>query len=231
MGHETATGGTTAQIEQVKFPKRALDMRDLAAHRARMRNLDREGISELLAALGEVLGHRGQRHEVVLIGGASLLLRGVTARSTRDADVVAAREGTTLLPMPQLPEELDRAVRAVADAYGASPSWLNTGPQSLMDLGFPDGFDARLERRDFPPGLVVWLPGAFDLVCFKLYAAADEWPTRGRHLQDLRALGPRPMELLQAARWVRTHDPSPGFLHVQLVPLLDALGVSLDDER
>jgi hypothetical protein len=133
--------------------------------------------------------------------------------------------------MPHLPQDLDLAVRAVAEAYGVAPTWLNTGPQSLMDLGLPDGFTTRLDRRDFPPGLVVWLAGCFDLVCLKVYAAADEPPTRGRHLQDLRSLAPDPPDLRAAARWARGHDPSRGFRDAQLAPVLDELGVRFDDDE
>jgi hypothetical protein len=48
------------------------------------------------------------------------------------------------------------------------------------------------------------------MVCFKLYAAVDQG-LRSRHLQDLRELSPDRNELLAAARWTVTHDPSPGF--------------------
>jgi len=193
-----------------------------------MRDLHRDDITEMLSALGELLGARGLRYELVLIGGASLQLRGVISRPTRDADVLAARVNDRIVAMPSLPEDLRAAVRDVGEAYGAAPDWLNTGPQSLIDLGLPPGFEARLERRDFAPGLVIWLAGRYDLVCFKLYAAADEWPTRGRHLQDLAALAPGAAELAQAARWVRSHDPSAGFRDSQLTPLLLDLGVQGD---
>ncbi len=195
-----------------------------------MDRLQRDDIAELLGALGELLGARGQRHELVLIGGANLLLRGVLSRSTRDADVVAARVAGRIVPLPKLPAELASAVRAVGDAYGAAPDWLNVGPQSLIELGLPAGFADRLDRRDFGPGLVVLLAGRFDMVCFKLYAAADEWPTHGRHLGDLRALAPSPDDLRAAARWARSHDPSPGFRDRQLAPLLAELGMP-DDGR
>ena len=195
-----------------------------------MDHLDRDGITELQAALGELLGSRGQQQELVLVGGACLLLRGVISRPTRDADVVAGRTRGRGVPMSHLPEDLDLAVRAVAEAYGVAPTWLNTGPQTLMDLGLPDGFETRLDRRDFPPGLVVWLAGRFDLICLKLYAAADTWPTRGRHFQDLRALAPDPADLRAAARWARSHDPSPGFRDTQLAPVLRELGVGSDGD-
>jgi Nucleotidyltransferase of unknown function (DUF6036) len=195
----------------------------------RMDRLARNEVIELLGALGELLGARGHHHELVLIGGAALLLRGVIARSTRDADVLARWTEERVEPLPALPDDLADAVRAVGDAFGVGPAWLNVGPQSLVELGLPDGFVDRLERMEFPPGLVVWLAGRFDLVCFKLYAAADDWPTRGRHLRDLEALEPTSEDLGAAARWVRTHDPSPGFRERQLRPVLAELRVADDD--
>jgi len=195
-----------------------------------MRELQVHDITEMLSALGELLGSRGQRYELVLIGGASLQLRGVISRPTRDADVLAEWVNDRLVPMPNLPEDLRAAVRDVGEAYAAAPDWLNTGPQSLIELGLPPGFEARLERLNFAPGLVIWLAGRYDLACFKLYAAADEWPTRGRHLQDLRALDPDPETLRTSARWAQSHDPSAGFRERQLGPLLRELGM-YDDVR
>lgn len=49
-------------------------------------------------------------------------------------------------------------------------------------------------------------------------------PRRWKHLADLRALEPTPDELVVAARWARTHDPSEGFLNL-LTETLAYLGV------
>jgi len=46
----------------------------------------------------------------------------------------------------------------------------------------------------------------------------------GKHEADLRALNPTRDELLAAARWTRTHDPSEGFRE-QLVAALAYLEV------
>lgn len=47
---------------------------------------------------------------------------------------------------------------------------------------------------------------------------------RSKHAADLRALQPTPEELLAAARWSRTHDPSEGYRQ-ELLGALTALGV------
>jgi len=65
------------------------------------------------------------------------------------------------------------------------------------------------ETRTYGNHLTVHFASRFDQVHFKLYAAVDAGP--GKHSQDLEALAPASEELLQAARWTRTHDPSPGF--------------------
>ena len=123
--------------------------------------------------------------------------------------------------MRPMPEPLRIAVLDVARAYGLARDWVNVGPESLLDPGLPDGFLGRLDRRDFG-GLVAWLAGRFDMVCFKLYAAVDQGP-RSRHLQDLRELTPSRDELLAAAGWTVTHDPSPGYRSL-LVETLRQLG-------
>ena len=110
----------------------------------------------------------------------------------------------------------------VGQTYGLASDWVNLGPESLLDLGLPDGFLGRLERHDYG-GLVTWLAGRFDMVCFKLYAAVDQG-LRSRHLQDLRELRPDRDELLRAARWTVTHDPSPGYRSL-LVGTLRHLGL------
>jgi hypothetical protein len=113
-------------------------------------------------------------------------------------------------------------------AYGLADDWINFGPEALLDLGLPAGFLGRLERRDYG-GLVAWLAGRFDMICFKLYAAADQGP-RSRHLQDLQELNPDQDELLTAARWSLTHDPSPGYRSA-LVETLRRLGLEDADGR
>jgi hypothetical protein len=61
----------------------------------------------------------------------------------------------------------------------------------------------------FGDALTVHFASRYDQIHFKLYAFVDQG--LGKHGQDLAALDPSREELLEAARWTRTHDPSPGF--------------------
>jgi len=152
-------------------------------------------IEEALTALGETLEQRGHSYELVLVGGANLALQGVIARPTKDGDIVGERLASgRVAKLDAMPEPLARAITDVASAFGLDEGWLNLDPASLMDLGLPIG-----------------LAGRFDMICFKLYAAVDHWPTRGRHWQDLIALEAEPLEIERAAAWCQTHDPSPAF--------------------
>ncbi len=188
-------------------------------------------ISDLTAALetlGALVQERGLAFDVVVAGGGALLLEGLVLRPTNDLDIVALVEAGAWISASPLPEELLRAAREVAGALDLGEDWLNPGPTSLLDLGLPPGFAARAATRDYG-GLTVRVAAREDQVALKLYAAADHWPHQGKHLQDLRELGPSSDELRRAAAWCRTHDPSPGFRDVLLVPLLATFGVEIND--
>lgn len=188
-----------------------------------MDTIGRAQLETALAALGELLAARGLYYQVVLVGGGNLILRDLINRpTTKDLDILGERTADGVTPTRPLPGPLREAVVDVGRTYGLADDWLNTGPDSLLDLGLPDGFIGRLERRDFG-GLVAWLAGRFDMVCFKLYAAVDQG-SRSRHFQDLRDLKPEREDLLAAACWARSHDPSPGF-RALLVETLRALGL------
>jgi hypothetical protein len=194
-----------------------------------MTSIGRTQLETALAALGDLLESRGLHYEVVLIGGGNLILRGLITRpTTRDLDVLGEWTTDGIRAMRPMPEPLRIAVVDVARLYGLANDWVDLGPESLLDLGLPDGFAGRLERHDYG-GIVAWLADRFDMVCFKLYAAVDQGP-RSRHLQDLRELRPDDDQLLAAARWTMTHDPSPGYRSV-LVDTLRRLGMEDADAR
>ena len=192
-----------------------------------MASVGRAQLEQALRALGELLEARGVHYEVVLIGGGNLILRGLVSRpTTKDLDLLGEMTPDGVMPLRPMPLPLTEAIEDVARAFGLAPDWVNLGPESLLDFGLPEGFEQRLERVDHR-GLVTWFAGRFDMICFKLYATVDLGP-RSHHLQDLRELQPTTDELLLAARWTLTHDPSPGYRELP-VGALGSLGLEAAD--
>jgi hypothetical protein len=166
------------------------------------------------------------RYEIAVIGGSGLLLLGTVRRTTMDVDIVALiREGVLVSAEP-LPEDLRAAATDVGRALGLSPTWLNAGPTALLDFGLPAGFLGRCQVKRYGE-LVVHIASRVDQIHFKLYAAADQGP-RSKHISDLHALAPTAAELLDAARWCRTQDPSEGF-RSSLRKAMQFLGVEVSD--
>jgi hypothetical protein len=95
-----------------------------------------------------------------------------------------------------------------------------------VELGLPIGFLDRVETRSYGAGLTVRFASRLDQIHLKLNALVDQGV--GGHEQDLRALNPTAEELVQAARWTRTHNPSPGFRQM-LGQALRYLGVEDTD--
>jgi hypothetical protein len=168
--------------------------------------------SALFRALGEQLTARGERYTLAVVGGSALLALGLISRATRDVDIVAIISDNELVSAQPLPAVLLDAAHRVARDLALPDDWLNPGPTSLLDLGLPEGFMERAERRDFGPGLEILFASRVDQIYLKLYATVDQGG--GKHLADLQALAPTERELLDAARWSRTHDPSDGYRSV-----------------
>lgn len=176
----------------------------------------------LLRALADHLERESAPVDLVVIGGSALLALELTARATRDVDVVAIVTNADLTSAAVLPPELLRARGRVARDFDLDDDWLNSEPADLLRFGLPAGLAARWTTETFGSALTVRWVSRLDQVHFKLYAAVDQ---AGKHLADLRALDPAPDELVAAARWARTHDPSEGFL-ASLREALAYFGVS-----
>jgi len=166
-------------------------------------------VETIFAALGEQLAVVGERFELVVIGGSGLLALGKIERATEDVDVVALLCGERMETAKPLPPPLIAARERVAHDFSLKEDWLNPGPTDLLDFGLPEGLLDRVETRHYGGALTIHLASRFDQVHFKLYALVDRGP--GKHEADLRALEPAPEDLLAAARWACTHDPSEGF--------------------
>src|SRR5437763_6150420 len=74
---------------------------------SRMTGIDSPGrVNDLLTALSEQLAARGQQYELVVVGWSALLALELVARTTKDVDVVALRQGGSLSKADPLPSEL-----------------------------------------------------------------------------------------------------------------------------
>jgi hypothetical protein len=178
----------------------------------------RSEIERALTYVGEVLDAEGKAFAIVILGGAALNLLGLVARTTTDVDILAigrpgdvSRPRQVSEPPNSLPASLSRAIRLVAEDMGLAPDWMNTGPALQWRTGLPPGLATRIEWRRFGNALDVGIVSRFDLIFFKLFAAADDIGTDGVHYQDLLALAPTSEELMVAATWVRGQDASPAF--------------------
>lgn len=154
------------------------------------------------------------RFTLVVCGGSALAATGLVTRTTRDVDIVALMDDNRVLldPAP-LPHALVQAAFDVAIDLGLQQDWLNNGPSSgdggLFRLGLPGGFVERLIRETVGKKLTICFISRYDQIHFKLYAAVDQ--SGSYHAADLRELRPTDEELLAAAAWTRTHDPSDGY--------------------
>jgi hypothetical protein len=127
------------------------------------------------------------------------------------------------MPAEPLPGPLTEACARVARDFDLPTDWLTSEPAGMLRFGLPPGFANRLDRREYGPYLTVRFTSRLDQIHFKLYALADRGGG-GKHEADLRALEPTRDELIAAARWSRTHDPSEGHREI-LSEALAYLGV------
>jgi hypothetical protein len=181
-----------------------------------------QAADDLLDALGEQLATQNECFIIAVVGGSALLALGLVSRATRDVDVLAIVNGAELTSARPLPAALAGAAQTVARDFGLSKDWLNPGPTSLLDLGLPEGFFERTQHRRYGARLEVLFASRVDQIHLKLYATVDQGA--GKHLNDLRALAPTERELLDAARWSQTHDPSEGYRSL-LAQVLSYFGI------
>ena len=176
----------------------------------------------LLGELMEVRRHPAQHF--VVCGGSSLIALGLVSRTTTvDVDILARIEHNSLVTPRPLPGWLIAAVADVQRQLNLPDDWLNAqvADETLFNCGLPEGLQSRLISRNIGSRLIVSYISRRDQIFLKLHAAVDR--DGGRHLQDLLELSPTADELLDAARWTRTQDPSEGVLML-LRSMLASLG-------
>jgi hypothetical protein len=152
-----------------------------------------------IEAFDSHLAALGLRFEAVVIGGSALALLGVTARQTRDFDILA----------PVLPQEIAEAARQFARAQRRLgieliDDWLNNGPMHVGDA-LPKAWQLRTRPVFEGTALVLSTLGRADLLKTKLLALCD----RGTDLPDCIALAPTAGELADAVIWLAEQDANP----------------------
>ncbi len=172
-------------------------------------------IHKLLQALGEKMDfHQTCPVGLVVCGGAAMNVIGVLRRPTKDIDVVALgqeRENSIELKEADLPKEIRECAWEIADDFGLTKGWLNTGPRELFKKGLPEGIEKRLKEEQFGSRLCLYWLGREDLICLKLYAAASRSGRQQQHIQDLDMLRPNGSELEKALDWTLKQDDSEEF--------------------
>jgi hypothetical protein len=175
--------------------------------------------------------NRVKPQEIVVCGGAALILTGAVVRTTQDVDIVALASPMGLLSPDPLPKALERAAVEAAEDLGLPDNWLNNGPSrgkgGLYQMGLPEGLQDRWATRRYGSHLTVHFIDRLDQIHFKLYAAADRG---GYHVEDLLALEPTPDEMVVAAQWAMTHDVSEGFASI-LKDMLRSIGYAKSADR
>jgi hypothetical protein len=178
-----------------------------------MRPLTPATLDGALGLLGELLAARNHPPQhFVVCGGSSLLALGLVSRTTtQDVDILARIEANHLVTPRPLPDWLRSAAVDVGKQLDLPDDWFNdrVAEETLFRCGLPEGLQQRLTPKSYGPRLQISYISRRDQIFLKLHAAVDR--DGGRHLQDLLDLKPTAPELLDAAKWTRTQDPSDGF--------------------
>lgn len=190
-----------------------------------MKGITADSLHHALTLLAELMELRDHpEHHFVVCGGSSLLALGLVRRTvTQDVDILGQIRAEDIITPRPLPAWLLVAAEDVRTQLGLPKDWLNAqvAEDTLFRCGLPVGLATRLSTREYGPRLTISYIGRLDQIFLKLHAAVDR--DGGRHLQDLIDLAPTTDELLAAARWTRTQDPSEGFLF-NLRRMLNELG-------
>lgn len=135
--------------------------------------------TELLEALERLGALIPEEAQIVIAGGAALILGDYVHRGTADGDVVYSD--------PPL-VRLRAAILQVAHEKGLSPDWLNDGVKAFDDV-LPDDFDQRTDRIGTFGNLRVLLLGRMDLILSKFYGGREV------DLEDLSEIAPTDAEI------------------------------------
>jgi predicted nucleotidyltransferase len=125
-----------------------------------MATFTRKEIAEGIERLGQLAVESGIKIELILVGGALMVLRFRARESTRDVDVA--------IVAPAEVQKVRELARAVATEHGWPEDWLNDGAKGYL-IGLSSG-PIVLSA----PGIEVRSPGTAQLLAMKLSAWRDD---------------------------------------------------------
>lgn len=160
---------------------------------------------DILNKFDQALSARSLSLEATVIGGAAMVLLGITTRQTRDVDV--------------LNPELDALVKRASVEFAhqmrcegvmLDDDWFNDGPHALTDV-LPEEWGRRLRVLYQGDALSLTTLSRLDLLKTKLFALCD----RGTDLSDCLAMAPALDEIDACKTWVSEQDAHPDWpVHV-----------------
>lgn len=132
--------------------------------------------SELLIALRKLDALLAASFDVVVIGGAAMILHFGASRATRDVDIIVLKGSV---------RQLRRAVATIAEEMGLPEDWINDGAKGFSSVLAPD-FLNRLQPLGYAfEHLNLYALGLPDQVVMKIVGL------RAQDLEDLALLLPR----------------------------------------
>lgn len=178
-----------------------------------MRQIEPEIIDVIFKSLDrQIEVHGGMPIGLVVCGGTALAALDLINRTTKDVDilgeVIEFENDLRIQKLKKFPKWLVKAAKIVERDYDLVENWLNLRFAPQLELGLPEGFKQRLEKRNYGQYLTIYFISRIDQIHFKLFASIDG---NDYHVQDLLALNPTEIEIEKAARWIITQDVSSSF--------------------
>lgn len=131
---------------------------------------------ELIKVLQDLDGHLSSSCDVVLVGGAAMILHFGASRATRDVDALLLRGDLA---------ELRQAIKVVAREHNLPEDWMSDAVKGFADILLPD-FYHRLVPLELPlEHLRLYVLGRPEQVALKIVALREQ------DLEDLELLLPQ----------------------------------------
>lgn len=173
------------------------------------KNLNHENLEKILHLLGErlTLTVSDKKWNLVVCGGAALAVLNLIQRTTKDIDVIG-QFNQDHITYADFDLKFFEQVSIISELLKLPPDWINTGPESFIQSGLPQGLLKRLTLKKYGENLTIGFISRYDQIFLKLYASVDRG---GYHVDDLIKLKPSEHELLVACKWVCEQDTSEEF--------------------